>query len=127
MYMLTVREHFDAAHHLQGHAGRCARVHGHRWVVEVEVAGECLDGVGMMRDFSELQATLRTILPDHMDINEVYTDLNPTAENLARVFFEQMKARVPETLAVTVWETPDCGCRYEPSVGASACCGGCRC
>ena len=113
MYTLRVREHFDAAHHLIGYEGKCARVHGHRWSVEVEVVAGELDEVGMLRDFGELREILRSILPDHMDINEVYADMNPTAENLARGFYEQMKARIPETAALTVWETPDCGCRYD--------------
>jgi 6-pyruvoyltetrahydropterin/6-carboxytetrahydropterin synthase len=127
MYTLKVREHFDAAHHLEGYEGKCARVHGHRWTVEAEVAGDTVDGIGMVHDFGELRKTLRSILPDHLDVNEVYPDMNPTAENLARVFYDQMKARVPGTAAVTVWETPECSCRYEPSVGGSACCGGDRC
>ena len=114
MYSLKVREHFDAAHHLEGYVGKCARVHGHRWIVEVEVAADRLDNTGMVRDFGEVRQTMRRILPDHLDVNEVYADMNPTAENLAWVFFEQMKARIPETVAVTVWETPDCGCRYTP-------------
>jgi 6-pyruvoyltetrahydropterin/6-carboxytetrahydropterin synthase len=113
MYTLKVREHFDAAHHLVGYGGKCARVHGHRWVVEVEIVGDRTDSIGMVHDFGRLREILRDILPDHLDVNEVYNDLNPTAENLARVFYEQLRARVPETVAVTVWETPDCGCRYE--------------
>jgi 6-pyruvoyltetrahydropterin/6-carboxytetrahydropterin synthase len=113
MYTLKARESFDAAHHLRGYDGKCARVHGHRWIVEVEVAGERLDDVGMLVDFGKLRDVLRSILPDHLDVNEVYADLNPTCEALARVLCEQMQARIPETVAVTVWETPDCGCRYE--------------
>ena len=126
MYTLKVREHFDAAHHLNGYEGKCARVHGHRWIAEVELAAEHLDEVGMVQDFGKVREILRSILPDHLDVNEVYTDLNPTAENLARVFFDQMRARIPETVAVTVWETPDCGCRYEPPA-ASACRGERQC
>jgi 6-pyruvoyltetrahydropterin/6-carboxytetrahydropterin synthase len=114
MYTMRVREHFDAAHHLGGYEGKCARVHGHRWIVEVEIEGDKTDSIGMVQDFRRLREILRSILPDHLDINEVYTDMNPTAENLARVLFEHMKARIPETVAVTVWETPDCGCRYTP-------------
>jgi len=127
MYTLTVREHFDAAHNLVGYQGKCARVHGHRWIVEVEVAGERTDAIGMVHDFRRLREILRSILPDHADLNAVYPDMNPTAENLARVLYEQMQARVPETVALTVWESPECSCRYEPSPGESACGGGCRC
>jgi 6-pyruvoyltetrahydropterin/6-carboxytetrahydropterin synthase len=127
MYTLKVREHFDAAHHLEGYQGKCARVHGHRWTVEVEVVGDRTDSIGMVYDFGQLRRTLRGILPDHLDVNEVYPDMNPTAENLARVLFEQMKARVPETVAVTVWESPECSCRYEPPTEEPANCGGRPC
>jgi 6-pyruvoyltetrahydropterin/6-carboxytetrahydropterin synthase len=113
MYTLKVREGFDGAHHLRGYEGKCARVHGHRWIVEVELAADGLDNTGIVCDFGKLREVLRSILPDHLDVNEVYPDINPTAENLARVFYEQMKARVRETVGVTVWETPECGCRYE--------------
>lgn len=68
----------------------------------------------MVGDFGELRQILRSVLPDHADVNAIYSDMNPTAENLARVFYEQMKARVPETAAVTVWETPECSATYAP-------------
>jgi 6-pyruvoyltetrahydropterin/6-carboxytetrahydropterin synthase len=113
MYTLKVRQHFDAAHHLEGYDGQCSRVHGHRWIVELEVAYDSLSASGMGADFSEVKRVLRNILPDHCDVNEVYVHMNPTAENLARVLYDQAKARIPETVAVTVWETPDCGCRYD--------------
>jgi 6-pyruvoyltetrahydropterin/6-carboxytetrahydropterin synthase len=113
MYTLKVRQHFDAAHHLEDHDGQCARVHGHRWTVELEVAFESLGSDGMAIDFADLKTMLRSILPDHCDVNQVYPDMNPTAENLARVIYDQAKARIPETAAVTVWETPECGCRYD--------------
>jgi 6-pyruvoyltetrahydropterin/6-carboxytetrahydropterin synthase len=127
MFVLKIRESFDAAHHLEGYDGKCARVHGHRWVVEVEVAGERTDSIGMVHDFGEVRRILRSILPDHLDVNEVYPDMNPTAENLARVFYEQMKARVPRTAAVSVWESPDCSCRYEPCTNEAACHEGAQC
>jgi 6-pyruvoyltetrahydropterin/6-carboxytetrahydropterin synthase len=114
MYTLKVSEHFDAAHHLESYEGKCARVHGHRWIVEAEVAGDTTDDTGIVHDFRRLREILRSILPDHLDLNEVYTDISPTAENLARVLYERMQARVPETVALTVWESPECGCRYEP-------------
>jgi 6-pyruvoyltetrahydropterin/6-carboxytetrahydropterin synthase len=117
VYTARVRGHFDAAHRLVGYQGKCARLHGHRWEVEVEVAADRLDDLGMLCDFGKLRDILRSILPDHLDVNEVYVGMNPTAENLARVFYEQMKARVPETVGVTVWETPDCGCRYVEDPG----------
>jgi len=113
VYVLKVKGHFDAAHHLVNHHGECARIHGHRWVFELEVGAEKLQPDGMAMDFADIRRILPDILPDHCDLNEVFPDIQPTAENLARVLFDQAKARVPETVAVTVWESPDCGCRYD--------------
>ena len=124
MYTLKVREHFDAAHHLIGYEGKCARVHGHRWIVEAEVASEGLSTDSMVEDFGKIKGILRSLLPDHLDLNGVY-DFSPTAENLAKALYEQMRARVPGTVSLTVWESPECSCRYE--LPAAACNGGCRC
>jgi 6-pyruvoyltetrahydropterin/6-carboxytetrahydropterin synthase len=113
VYLLKVKGHFDAAHHLVNHHGECSRIHGHRWVFELEVGVEKLQPDDMVMDFADIRQVLRNIAPDHCDLNEVYPHIQPTAENLARVLFDQAKARIPETVAVTVYETPDCGCRYD--------------
>ena len=113
MYLLRVQSEFHAAHFLKDYPGDCRRLHGHTWRAEAEFAFQELDPLGMATDFRRLKQTLKDILPDHVLINEVYLDMNPTAENLARVLFEQMRARVPQTVAVTVWETPKSSCRYE--------------
>ncbi|MDR1412975.1 MAG: reverse transcriptase-like protein, partial [Actinomycetes bacterium] len=38
-YHLSVKEHFDAAHHLYDYPGQCRNLHGHTWEVEVTVSG----------------------------------------------------------------------------------------
>ena len=52
-YELTVRDCFDAAHALPGYDGPCQYLHGHTWEVEVTIAGQHLDDVGMLYDFKE--------------------------------------------------------------------------
>ena len=120
MYELTVRDHFDAAHTLRGYDGECSRLHGHTWDVEVTVAGEDLDNVGIVYDFKRLKAELRTVLDDydHVFLDEVrpFDDLNPTAENLARVIHERLTDSIEGTavLEVTVWESPVARLTYRP-------------
>jgi 6-pyruvoyltetrahydropterin/6-carboxytetrahydropterin synthase len=53
---------------------------------------------------------LSEILPDHTLLNEVY-DFNPTAENLARHLFRELKGRCP-VCEVTVWESDDAAASY---------------
>lgn len=113
VYELTVKGHFDAAHALYGYPGECRELHGHTWDVEVCVRGEHLDEVGIVYDFKRLKSDLASVLEpyDHAYLNEVtpFDTLNPTAENLARVVFEALSARVGPEVTVTevaVWESP---------------------
>lgn len=113
MYELTVKGHFDAAHALQGYPGECRELHGHTWDVEVTVTGERLDGVGIVYDFKRLKADLATVLGryDHTYLNDVqpFDHVNPTAENLARVFYEELSRTVGDEVTVSevaVWESP---------------------
>jgi queuosine biosynthesis protein QueD len=113
IYTLTIREHFDAAHALVGYPGQCRNLHGHTWDVEVSVRGTELDEVGIVYDFNGLKANLREILGqyDHRYLNEIapFDTVNATAENLARVIYEQMVELLPEGIElveVAVWESP---------------------
>ena len=121
MYELTVKGHFDAAHALRGYPGECRNLHGHTWDVEVTVAGEMLDDVGIVYDFKLLKDDLGAVLAryDHVFINEVqpFDSITPTAENLARVIFEQLDGAVgPQVsvLEVAVWESPVAKLVYRP-------------
>lgn len=121
MYVLTVRDHFDAAHSLRGYDGECQRLHGHTWDVEVSVEGRGLDGIGILYDFKQLKADLRVALDDydHRHLNEVppFDTMNATAENLARVVYERLVGAVGDGVRVTevaVWESPIARLVYRP-------------
>lgn len=109
-WTLKVRDSFSAAHFLRGYKGKCEKVHGHTFRVEVEVRVSELDATGIGLDFTELRKALASILPDHALLNEVYP-FNPSAENLARQFFGELKGRYP-VRAVTVWESEDASATY---------------
>jgi 6-pyruvoyltetrahydropterin/6-carboxytetrahydropterin synthase len=76
---LGVTDHIDCAHLLPGH-GKCGRLHGHTYRVEVVVEGELKDG--MVLDFADLKSRIRSVLSryDHRDWNE-FMDY-PTVENI---------------------------------------------
>ncbi|MDR1714151.1 MAG: 6-carboxytetrahydropterin synthase QueD [Coriobacteriales bacterium] len=112
-YTLTVKEHFDAAHALVGYPGQCRNLHGHTWDIEASVSGTELDEVGIVYDFKDLKSALLEILDayDHHYLNEVppFDTLNATAENLARVIYEQLAAKLPAGIKleeIAVWESP---------------------
>jgi len=121
MYELTVKSHFDAAHALRGYPGECRKLHGHTWDVEVTVAGETLDEIGIVYDFKSLKDDLNAVLDayDHAYLNDVppFDTLTPTAENLARVIYESLSASVDPRVSVVevvVWESPIAKLVYRP-------------
>jgi 6-pyruvoyltetrahydropterin/6-carboxytetrahydropterin synthase len=121
VYELTVKGHFDAAHALRGYPGECSALHGHTWDVEVTVRGDVLDEVGIVYDFKTLKDDLREVLADydHVLLNDVapFDELNATAENLARVVYERLAARVSGGVSVSevaVWESPIARLVYRP-------------
>lgn len=113
MYKLTKRLKFEAAHRIPGHPGKCDRLHGHTYLVDIEVKGTQLDELGILIDFGVMKE-LEKFLPDHTYLNEsLPTDVKTTAEGLSKYFFTCFKARLPEVCAVTVHEGPNSWCRFE--------------
>lgn len=117
MFQVCVRAHFDAAHFIRGYDGDCAKLHGHRWDVEVCISGNQLDSLGMLIDFKEVKQTIRKTFQslDHSLLNDLTPfgpqGVNPTAENLARFLFLEFKRDLrlnDNNLAwVKVYESPD--------------------
>lgn len=139
MFTLKTSAAFDSAHFLSGYNGKCANLHGHRWVIEVEAGSEHLQETGekrgMVIDFGDLKAAVRA-LADHYDHATIYEEgslkdttvsalldegfrliavpYRPTAENFAKAFYDRLKADGLPVLRVTVYETPDnCACYEE--------------
>ena len=123
MFEVTVEHTFAAAHFLRDYHGKCERLHGHNYKVQVTMRGSELDKAGMLVDFTEMKRALRAILEpfDHYNLNETepFTWLNPSAENMARFFAEklgaELKVEVPvEVAEVKVWETDKQSATYRP-------------
>ncbi|MBI4317526.1 MAG: 6-carboxytetrahydropterin synthase QueD [Chloroflexi bacterium] len=120
MYEVEITQHFDAAHCLRGYQGRCENLHGHRWQVAVGLETDKLDDLGLAFDFTSLKAILKDVIGqyDHTNLNDLppFTTINPTAENIARVIYEQCEAQLHEKQAtlryVKVWESPDARAIY---------------
>lgn len=107
---LVVKDKFAAAHFLQHYQGKCEKMHGHTFQVEVYIKATALDKSGIAIDFTELKAYLKEILPDHKVLNEVY-EFSPSAENLSRHFYQVIKANYPVS-RVMVWESENAGAMY---------------
>ncbi len=112
-YRLTVRDHFDAAHFLRNYQGKCSKLHGHTWGVEVKIEGSKLNQSELLFDFQELKKLLRSSLSyfDHAFLNEItpFDRISPTGENLARFIFEDLERKLPSGIrlvSVKVEESP---------------------
>ena len=111
MFELSVKSHIASAHFLTGYHGRCKDLHGHTWHVEVVIAGEELDRIGMVADFAGLKKQLNEFLMplDHVCLNdlEYFKRNNPTTENIAKYTYQNF-AKVIAPLwikRVQVWES----------------------
>ncbi|MBO7392703.1 MAG: 6-carboxytetrahydropterin synthase QueD [Abditibacteriota bacterium] len=110
MYRIRIEDTFDAAHNLRNYPGSCRNLHGHTYRVRVEFLCRELDEMGMAIDFRVAKPALRKVLErlDHNYINELpeFAEQNPTAENIARFIYNEIKPEIPELCSVTLWETP---------------------
>ena len=116
MFQITVEDTFAAGHYLRNYRGKCENPHGHNYKVRVTLCGEELDRAGLLLDFKDLRDVMRDTVDrlDHQMINELepFTVLNPSAENLAKYFYDQTQMKLRATTNgrvrvkdVTVWET----------------------
>src|SRR6266436_4715438 len=100
MFQVSVEETFSAGHALRGYRGKCENVHGHNYRVRVSVEGPQLDSIGLLCDFTELKRVIRGIIGglDHQFINDLepFRTVNPSAENLAKYFYDEVTGRVKE-------------------------------
>jgi 6-pyruvoyltetrahydropterin/6-carboxytetrahydropterin synthase len=101
---------FEAAHSLPHHQGKCARVHGHSYLLEVAISGPLhRDGParGMVEDFDALEALVTTevVEPlDHRTLNDLIH--NPTAEEIVLWAWRRLEPKLSTLDELVLWETP---------------------
>ncbi len=122
MYEVIVEQQFSAAHYLKDYPGKCANVHGHNYRVQITVEGATLDSLGMVIEFEVIKQALKPWIDrfDHALLNEIppFDALNPSAENLAKFFYDETARAIGESTArvsyVRVFETEKCSAAYRP-------------
>ena len=116
MYEVTVEDTFAAGHYLRNYKGKCENPHGHNYKVRVTLAGADLDHAGLLLDFKDLKSVMKHVIDylDHQMINDLepFTKLNPSAENLAKYFYDETNAGLRQKTndrvsvkSVTIFET----------------------
>jgi 6-pyruvoyltetrahydropterin/6-carboxytetrahydropterin synthase len=123
--MFTLRKtfRFEASHILPAHKGKCSRLHGHSFVMHVELSKDTLidhgPSQGMVLDFVDIKGEVEPLIHrslDHYHLNDSTHLENPTCEELARWVHEQIRDGFSYSfrLAVTIEETCTSSCRYDP-------------
>src|ERR1700684_3859224 len=116
MYEVTVESGFSSGHYLRNYRGKCENPHGHNYKVRLTLRGGELDPAGLLLDFKLLKQVMRPVIDriDHQMLNDLepFTVLNPSAENLAKYFYDQASEKLDSVTSgrvrvknVTVFET----------------------
>jgi 6-pyruvoyltetrahydropterin/6-carboxytetrahydropterin synthase len=101
---------FEAAHMLPHHPGKCARLHGHSYRLDVACEGalhETGPAAGMIEDFDAISQVVRAAVIgplDHRSLNELLE--NPTAERIVIWIWRHLEQELPGLAELTLWETP---------------------
>lgn len=90
--MLVTRKFtFDSAHYLTNYYGKCEKLHGHTYTVEVTLEGE-VQSNGLVIDFVVLKRVVKKHVLnklDHLLLNDVIE--NPSAERIVMWIWDQLK------------------------------------
>jgi len=115
MYSISKKFNFSASHTLEElpKAHPCSNLHGHNYIITIELRGEDLNEVGFIKDYRELQPIKEFIDKhyDHRHLND-FLPFNPTSENIAKHLYEVFKDSFPQLYSVTVQETDKTAATY---------------
>ena len=124
MFEVTIEETFAAGHALRNYKGKCENVHGHNYRCQVTLAGEELDNIGLLVDFTQLKQVIRGVIGglDHQFMNDLepFRTVNPSAENLAKYFYDEVARELTglppgaRISGIIVWETDTASAQYRP-------------
>jgi 6-pyruvoyltetrahydropterin/6-carboxytetrahydropterin synthase len=136
MYRVTREIHFCYGHRLLHYDGKCRHLHGHNGRAVITVESPRLDSLGMVVDFSRLKRVVSHWIDETLDHKMILhrddpvlpllrqqgepvhvIDVNPTAENIARLIYDFAAAQGFPVVEVRLWETEHCYATYAPPRG----------
>lgn len=131
MYRVTREITFCYGHRLLNYDGKCRYLHGHNGRAVITIAAARLDDLGMVMDFSTIKRVVSGWIDDTLDHRMLLhrddpvlpylrsqgepvfvMDVNPTAENIARLIFDYVASQGFPVVEVTLWETQSCFATY---------------
>lgn len=131
MFRVTRQIDFCYGHRLLNYEGKCRYLHGHNGQAVIAIEAPDLDDRGMVLDFSDIKRVVSGWIDETLDhrmllhrddpavpmLRELgepmyLLDVNPTAENIARLIYEYTAAQGFPIVEVRLWETPNCFATY---------------
>jgi 6-pyruvoyltetrahydropterin/6-carboxytetrahydropterin synthase len=136
MFRVSREIDFCYGHRLLDYQGKCRHLHGHNGRALITVQSATLDERGMVLDFGDIKVVVSRWIDDHLDHRMVLRrddpavpvlqqlgepmyllDVNPTAENIAKLIFDVTARHGFPVSEVRLWETPRCVATYDPATG----------
>jgi 6-pyruvoyltetrahydropterin/6-carboxytetrahydropterin synthase len=138
MFSVTREITFCYGHRLLDYDGKCRHLHGHNGKAVITLAADRLDSLGMVMDFSRLKRIVGGWIDEQLDHKMLLhkddpmlpylrqqgepvfvLDVNPTAENIARLIFDFTVEQGFPVVEVKLWETDSCFAAYAATVSPS--------
>ncbi len=133
MFQVTRELRFCYGHRLLNYDGKCKHLHGHNGRALITLETDQLDSLGMVVDFSTIKRVVGGWIDAHLDHRMILhradpaaallekqgeplflVDVNPTAENIAKLIFEYVASQGFPVVEVKLWETEDSFAVYRP-------------
>ena len=131
MFRVTREITFCYGHRLLNYDGKCRHLHGHNGKAVLTLEARNLDPLGMVMDFSHIKCVVQQWIDDNLDHRMLLhrddpmlpflrqqrepvfvMDVNPTAENIAKLVFDFARGQGFPVIEVKLWETDSCYATY---------------
>ena len=119
MYELEKIFHFEAAHSLKYHDGKCRNMHGHSYVLHVHIHAQNLQDSGpkinMIMDFQDINEVVKPMIEqyfDHRCLNETLQSDSTTVEFICKWIFDYLEPYIAGLYAISLYETASAKATY---------------
>jgi 6-pyruvoyltetrahydropterin/6-carboxytetrahydropterin synthase len=133
MFRVTRQIDFCYGHRLLNYDGKCRYLHGHNGRAVIVIEAAALDDRGMVMDFSDIKRVVSGWIDEQLDHRMILhrddpaipllhqlgeplfvLEVNPTAENIARLIYDFAHVQGFPVVETRLWETPNCYATYRP-------------
>lgn len=138
MFRVSREIDFCYGHRLLNYGGKCRFLHGHNGRAVITLEAENLDNLGMVLDFSDIKHVVSDWIDENLDHRMILNrqdpivpvleemgepmhliDVNPTAENIAKLIHDFAANHGFPVVQTQLWETPRCYATYRPAAASS--------